>query len=144
MKSGLKKGSVSESCYKNVSLVDIFPTLTELCGIPQKEGISGRSLIPLLENPELDWSYPAITSLTDRHFSIRINELHYINYNGLEEELYNLNSDPEEWNNLAMLPEYSTKKDSLNSFIPQLRHELVKTDPIRWADVLSGKVQFYK
>ncbi len=141
---GLKNGSVSESCYSNVSLVDIFPTLTELCGIPQKAGISGHSLIPLLTNPESDWSYPAISSLTNRHYSIRKNEWHYINYNGDEEELYNLETDPEEWNNLAILPDFNVRKDSLKKYIPQDRHELVKTDPIRWEDVLSGKIDLYK
>ncbi|MCD6346800.1 MAG: hypothetical protein J7L96_05200 [Bacteroidales bacterium] len=69
-------------------MVDIFPTLTELCGIAPKEGISGNSLVPLLSDPLLDWSNPVITSLGANHYSVGYHDWHYINYNGQEEELY--------------------------------------------------------
>ena len=121
----MKKGSSSENCFRNVSLVDIFPTLTELCGIPTKEGISGHSLIPLLENPEIIWNYPALTSLGDKNYSVRLNEWHYINYNGADEELYNLDDDPEEWTNLAIFPSSKQTIDSLNLHIPLKGHKLV-------------------
>ena len=129
-------------CHQNVSLVDIFPTLTELCGLQPKAGITGRSLIPLLKDPSREWPYPVITSLRDNYYSVRMNNWHYINYGGEEEELYNLEKDPEEWYNLANDRSYSTIKQQLNEKIPKERHEFVKTDPIRWEDVLNGKITF--
>ncbi|MBT3751237.1 MAG: sulfatase [Bacteroidetes bacterium] len=141
---GLPSGSSSENCYSNVSLVDIFPTLTELCGLPSKEGTNGNSLIPVLKNPASNWAYPVITSLGANHYSVRQNEWHYINYNGNEEELYNQSTDPEEWNNIAGREESEVIKKKLKGMIPSERHKLVKTGPIRWADVLSGKTKLYR
>ena len=135
-----KNGAI---CYKNVSLVDVFPTLSEFCGLPRKEGISGNSLLPLLENPsDKNWNYPVITTLGDKHFSIRKDQWHYIIYDGKETELYNVKEDPEEWTNLSGLSEYEELENKLNKFVPTERKELVKTDPLRWADVLSGKTKF--
>ncbi|GAH87689.1 unnamed protein product, partial [marine sediment metagenome] len=99
---GLTSGSQNgTTCRRNVSLVDLFPTLTELCGLNPKHGITGNSLIPLLLDPSIEWHYPVITSLGDNHYSIIKDHWHYINYDGEEEELYNLKEDPEEWFNLA-------------------------------------------
>jgi hypothetical protein len=56
--------------------------------------------------------------------------------------LYNLKKDPHEWHNLAADASHSKIKTQLKKMIPQNRHELVKTAPIRWADVLSGKTKF--
>ncbi len=141
---GLPSGSSTKNCSRNVSLVDIFPTLTELCGLTMKDGISGHSLVPLLQNPEKEWPYPVITSLTDKHYSVRIDQWHYINYNGDEEELYDQDTDPEEWYNLADYKDFEDKKSEMKALIPTVRHELIKTDPIRWEDVLSGKTDLYK
>lgn len=140
---GLLSGSrVGVTCYRNVSLVDIFPTLTELCGLNPKEGITGRNLIPLLHNPSAEWNYPVVTTLGDNHYSIIKDQWHYINYNGVEEELYNMEQDPEEWHNLAGDTSFRAIKQQLETLIPQERHEFVPTDPIRWADVLNGKIKF--
>ena len=94
-------------------MVDIFPTLTELCGIAPKEGISGNSLVPLLSDPLLDWSNPVITSLGANHYSVGYHDWHYINYNGQEEELYQQTDDPQEWTNLAVDPAYNEMKMKL-------------------------------
>jgi len=142
---GLNTGSKDGiSCEKNVSLVDIFPTLTELCGLEPKQGITGNSLTPLLQNPSANWNFSVISTLGSNHYSVIKDEWHYINYNGNEEELYNLDDDPEEWQNLAAETAYSEKKLELKALIPKERHKFVKTDPIRWDDVLSGKTKFYK
>ncbi len=141
---GLPKGNRANTCFNPVSLVDIFPTLTELCGIPPKADVNGNSLIPLLMEPDTEWNYPVITSLNDRHFSVRSASWHYINYNGQEEELYKLSDDPEEWYNLADEKQYEQIKQELQNHIPSGRKALVKTGPIRWADVLSGKTKLYK
>lgn len=139
---GSEKGT---SCTKNVSLVDVYPTLVELCGLPQKEDISGNSLVSLLHNPEdKNWDYPVVTMLGDKHFSIRKAHWHYIIYNGKEIELYNLKEDPEEWDNLAGNPEYSKIINELNLYVPKQRKEIVKTKRIRWGDVLRGETRFYE
>ena len=137
--SGTQNGT---ACHRNVSLVDIFPTLTELCRLDPKDGITGNSLAPLLRDPSVKWDYPVITSLGDNHYSIVKDHWHYINYDGSEEELYNLKKDPQEWHNLAADASYKNIKQQLKKIIPQDRHELVKTAPIRWADVLNGKIKF--
>ncbi len=143
--NGLPAGSQNGiTCDRNVSLVDIFPTLTELCGLNPKEGVTGRNLTPLLQNPSAEWDYPVITTLRDNHYSIIKGQWHYINYDGKEEELYNLETDPEEWQNLAEDASYHDIKQQLKAIIPQERHEFVPTAPIRWADVLSGKTKFYE
>jgi arylsulfatase A-like enzyme len=140
---GLSLGSQNGTpCHRNVSLVDIFPTLTDLCGLNPKDGITGNSLTRLLGDPSVEWDYPVITSLGDNHYSIIKDHWHYINYDGSEEELYNLKDDPEEWHNLAADARHENIKQQLKKMIPQDRHEFVKTAPIRWADVLSGKIKF--
>ncbi|MCK4817998.1 sulfatase-like hydrolase/transferase, partial [bacterium] len=137
--SGGQRGT---TCHRNVSLVDLFPTLTELCGLNSKDGITGNSLTPLLFDPSIEWDYPVITSLGDNHYSIIKDHWHYINYDGEEEELYNLKEDPEEWYNLAVKASHGNIKKQLKKIIPQDRHEFVRTAPIRWEDVLNGKIKF--
>jgi arylsulfatase A-like enzyme len=132
------------ACHRNVSLVDIFPTLTDLCGLDSKEGITGNSLIPLLNDPSAEWNYPVITSLKDNHYSIVKDHWHYIIYDGTEEELYNLKEDPEEWHNLAADAAHENIKQQLKQIVPQDRHEFVETAPIRWEDVLNGTIKFYE
>ena len=135
-------GQNGTTCHRNVSLVDLFPTLTELCGLNPKDGITGNSLTPLLFDPSIEWDYPVITSLGDNHYSIIKDHWHYINYDGEEEELYNLKEDPEEWYNLAIKASHGNIKKQLKKIIPQDRHEFVRTAPIRWEDVLNGKIKF--
>lgn len=138
---GNRKGVV---CTKNVSLVDIFPTLTDLCGLKKKEGISGNSLVPLMKNPyDNEWDKAVVTMLGDKHFSIRKEMWHYIIYGGKEIELYNLEDDPNEWENLANKPESAEILKELDQHIPKYKKNLIETKPIRWADVLSGKTKFY-
>ena len=58
--------------------------------------------------------------------------------------MYNQSTDPEEWNNIAGREESEVIKKKLKGMIPSERHKLVKTGPIRWADVLSGKTKLYR
>lgn len=142
LKSMDKEPAKGAMCYANVSLLDVFPTLTSLCGIPPKEDFSGESLVPLFSEPELSTHRAIVSTLGHNHFSVIRDNWHYILYNDAEEELYNLEVDPEEWFNLAAGTEYQTIKDTLRSFIPTSRAELVQTRPVRWEDVLSGKTRF--
>ena len=129
--------------YKNVSLVDIFPTLTELCGLPAKKDITGRSLVPLLGNDQYDWNDPVVTVFGDKHFSIRKDQWHYILYDGGGEELYNLEKDPEEWTNIAADTQYETLTQELKGYIPRERKENIKTKQIKWSYVLEDENYLY-
>lgn len=141
------RGAVADGV---VSLMDIFPTLTELCGLPEKEGLSGESLVPLLKEPGRGaGSGRAIVTMEGwEHFSIRQGDLHYIEYGDGTAELYDLGDDPEEWKNLvsdeAGEAEYAKEVERLRGYIPQERKAYVKTKPIRWAEVLSGETKFYR
>ncbi len=133
-------GGVSD---RNVSLMDILPTLTELAGIAPKKGISGRSLVPLLTDPNAEWEAPVVSVFGDNRYSVIQGDWHYILYEEGGEELYNLVDDPHEWDNLAQLAEHAGRIQSLAYHIPTERAELVQTGPIRWADVLDGTIDLY-
>ncbi len=112
---GTPAGARSE---RTVSLMDLFPTLTALTGIPEKPGLDGHSLIPLLADPDTPWDYPAITTYDVGEFSIRTEQYRYIRYIDGSEELYDHAADPEEWTNLADDPAYDEIKAEMAAFIP--------------------------
>jgi arylsulfatase A-like enzyme len=62
---GLPEGATKGAkCSKPVSLQDIYPTLLQLCGLPQKKDVAGHNLIPLLKNPDAEWEhYNVLTCL---------------------------------------------------------------------------------
>lgn len=104
-----------------VSLLDIYPTLVDLCGLPSDNRMNangafldGYSMRPLLVDPAAgEWSGPdaALTFIHNRdtgngdvrthHFSIRTSEYRYIRYADGQEELYDHRNDPQEWINIA-------------------------------------------
>lgn len=104
-----------------VEFVDIYPTLTEVAGIPSPEGLEGRSLAPLLEDPDAEWSGTAITQILrpadDRldtpvmGRSIRTDRWRYTDWAEGEKgiELYDHWADPMEFDNLAISPSKEDK-----------------------------------
>ena len=105
---GLPKGTV---CSKSVSLLDLYPTLVELLGLPKPpQALDGNSLVPLLKNPNAEWKQPALmTSQMDGVFfeSVLDNDFRMTRLITGETELYKLSSDPHEFKNLAENPEYA-------------------------------------
>ncbi len=101
-----------------VSLMDIYPTLVSLAGLPPKDGISGRDLTPTLENPGAQAPSPALSTLGQGNHSVFTDRWHYIRYKDRSEELYDLQKDPHEWNNLAGNPECESVKKELARHVP--------------------------
>jgi arylsulfatase A-like enzyme len=101
-----------------VSLLDLFPTLIELVGLPEKPNLDGHSLVPLLSDPDAEWNYPAITTYDYSEYSIRTERWRYIRYIDGTEELYDHQNDPEEWTNLAGDPAYAAVKEEMAYHIP--------------------------
>ena len=121
-------------CNRPVNLIDIYPTLIDLCGLnpPSKiSKISGRSLVPLLKNPSASWNTPAITTWAgfandwidenqSVHHSVRSERFRYIRYADGSEELYDHQFDPMEWTNVADKPKYADKKAELAKWFPKI------------------------
>ncbi|MCB1229499.1 MAG: sulfatase-like hydrolase/transferase [Verrucomicrobiae bacterium] len=118
---GLPEGSRAGSvCDRPVDLLGIFPTLTELAGIPSKQNVDGPSLVPLLKNPEANWDHVALTFLHEPgSFGLSADHWRYIHYHNGDEELYDIQTDPHEWTNLAADPAHAGKLDELRSLAPQ-------------------------
>jgi arylsulfatase A-like enzyme len=112
---GAAKGQL---CRRPVSLIDIYPTLVELCGLPQRHGMDGQSLKPLLEDPDQEWERPVVTTFGFRNHAIRTERWRYIQYSDGGQELYDHEADPNEWSNLASLPRYSSLKSQLAKWLP--------------------------
>lgn len=102
-----------------VSLVDVLPTLMDLCEIKVQSKLDGHSLKPLMLNENYQWNYPAITIMNPYNFSAYYQNWHYIQYANYDEELYNIQTDQEELNNLADQSIYHSTIEKLRSFGPQ-------------------------
>lgn len=107
-----------------VQMVDLYPTLVELCGINDPEGLEGRSLAPLVENPDAPWDHPAYTvwSENGRHFSgvlVRTEQWRYAEFFGCGAGamLIDPEADPHELTNLANDPKHAATVAQLGALV---------------------------
>ncbi|MCB1037636.1 MAG: sulfatase, partial [Acidobacteria bacterium] len=101
------------------TLVDLYPTLVDLCGLPPAANLDGVSLVPLLEDPVQAWPHPALTTHRVGNTSVRTGEWTLIRYNDGTEELYNVRADPYEWTNLADDPGSAGALARLSRYLPE-------------------------
>lgn len=101
-----------------VSLLDIYPTLAELAGLDPPEYLEGNSLVPLLRDPTLEWNRPTLSTQGYENHAVVSSTYKYIRYSDGTEELYDVRSDPEEWTNLAGVPEHARIKQELAAHLP--------------------------
>jgi choline-sulfatase len=110
-------------CSLPVSMVDIYPTLIDLCNLTPKEELEGRSLLPLLRNPRASWGRPALTTHGRNNHSLRTEGWRYIRYSDGTEELYDRDNDDLEWKNLLWPkrpdPEHRRVADELAKWLPE-------------------------
>jgi arylsulfatase A-like enzyme len=101
-----------------VSLMDLYPTLAELTGVTVPAHVEGRSLKPLLEDPNAAWDEPVLTTYGYRNHAVRSERYRYVRYADGSEELYDHRNDPHEWNNLARNPALAEIKQELARHLP--------------------------
>ena len=104
-----------------VSLVDLYPTLCELSGLPLPVHLDGTSLVPLLKQPSGRREQPAITAMgaeNQASYSARTDRWRYTRYADGSEELYDHDSDSHEWTNLASKAELAPIKQQLAAQLP--------------------------
>lgn len=87
-----------------VELLDLYPTLIELCGLAGRPDLEGISLGPQLKDASAQRIRPAITSHNQGNHAVRSERWRYIQYADGTEELYDMHADPNEWTNLAAEP----------------------------------------
>ncbi|MEO0475811.1 MAG: sulfatase [Planctomycetota bacterium] len=110
-------GGRTERC---VSLQDLYPTLLDLCDIERPSHVDGKSLVPILKDPDINWESTAISYLYDQYASIRTEKYRYIRYKDGQQELYDHLNDPHEWKNEADNPEYAEVLKSLQGKLPAI------------------------
>jgi iduronate 2-sulfatase len=126
-----RKGS-GRACARLVELVDLYPTLTELCGLRRPDGLEGSSLAPLLDDPQRPWKRAAFTTMgrgkdrteaaTDIEFlghSVRTERWRYTEWDGGKQgiELYDHSNDPLEMTNLHGRPEAAKAEAELKDLL---------------------------
>ncbi|MEM6630030.1 MAG: sulfatase-like hydrolase/transferase, partial [Bacteroidota bacterium] len=113
---GIQKG---ELCAEPVELLDLYPSLIDLCGLDPHPNLEGHSLVPQLQEVTTPREWPAITTHGPGNYGIRTKEWRYILYADGSEEFYDMKNDPNEFTNLAYDPEYASQKAELMHWLPQ-------------------------
>lgn len=105
-------------CDRPVNLIDVYPTLIELCGLESPpHQLDGGSLLPLLKAPDSAWKRNSVTMFGPGNGSLRTTRWRFICYANGAEELYDLKNDPHEWVNLAGQARYQDLLENLRSHI---------------------------
>lgn len=110
-------GYRSGRCIRPVNLIDLYPTLVELTGLPSIDSHDGVSLVPLLREPDRDWDRPSVIEYKLGNAAVRSDRYRYIRYRDGGEELYDHQTDDSEWKNLADDERYSEIKRQLSDWI---------------------------
>jgi uncharacterized sulfatase len=114
---GVQGGQTVEAVIGNV---DIYPTLLELAGIEKPTGVHfhGKSMVPLLKNPETDWDNITYTCAKQRYGLITDRYRFTVSENG--HSLFDLKKDPHEWENLGNHPEYAELVDEFKTKLAEV------------------------
>lgn len=114
---GAKAG---QRCTQPAELLDIYPTLIEMCGLTPRTDLEGLSLLPQLTDARARRERPAITSHNQGNHGIRSERWRYIHYADGSEELYDIQNDPHEWTNLAGKPEHAVVIAEHKKWLPKI------------------------
>lgn len=88
-------------CEAPTSLLDVYPTLADLCELPIQEELEGRSLTAWLRSPDSPSNHSVLTTHGRGNHAVRNERYRYLRYADGGEELYDMSVDPRQWRNLA-------------------------------------------
>lgn len=108
-----------EPCIEPVSLLDIYPTLVELCQLSPNHWLEGESLVPQLRDPHAVRHRPAIISSYYGNHAVRDRDWRLIVYEDGGEELYDHRSDPQELHNVVHDPLFRAVRERLMAWLPR-------------------------
>jgi arylsulfatase A-like enzyme len=112
-------------CERIAQAVDFFPTLVELGGRPRPQGLEGSSLVPLLNDPQMEWNHPAFTvwgenGKTLHGVAVRTEKWRYAEFgrNGQNGAmLFDETVDPLETKNLVDDPQSAAVRAELSALV---------------------------
>ena len=121
----LPDGPRGKSSPRTVQLLDMYPTLVELCGLPNAGGLQGHSLVALLADPQAAWPHPAFTVAKNGDAfgqSVRTERFRYSEWNGgaAGAVLFDEQADPHEMKNLAGDPQHAAIVAEMKALLAQL------------------------
>lgn len=105
-------------CNAPVGLIDVSPTMLQLCDLPPNPQHEGDSLVPLLKDPQASWRPATLTTYGWGNHAVRSQRYRYICYEDGAEELYDHDTDPHECENLADAPEMKSVLREHRSWLP--------------------------
>lgn len=113
------KAKRNQTCNAPVQLLDIYPTLTDLCGLPEYNLAEGNSLTPFLENTNAKVSKPALSFYGVGNVAVRNERYRLLQYEDGSIEFYDMLEDPNEWKNLGNDKNHQDEINKLKTFIPK-------------------------
>lgn len=112
-------------CDKPVDMSALYPTLLELCHLPPDSNCDGHSLLRLLRDPMANWDRPALMTYLRGNHAVRSDRWRYIRYADGSEELYDHDTDPNEWSNLVDDRQLADVLDSHRKWLPKFEAKQV-------------------
>jgi len=111
---------VNAASPRLAEFVDLFPTLTDLCGLPAPSGTEGISLVPLLDDPNRAWKKAVFTVVTrpgGLGRAVRTETHTLLVWPNGSEQLYDHARDPKEFDNLVLDTRVKETADSLRQLL---------------------------
>ena len=103
-------------------MIEVFFSAPDIFAGP-RDGLDGRSLQSLLKNPEQPWEHPVVTTFGFNNHAVQTSRWRYIRYRDGGEELYDHDSDPNEWTNLASRSEHEAIIKELKTRLPKVNRQ---------------------
>jgi iduronate 2-sulfatase len=114
-----------------IELVDLYPTLADMCGLPQPADLEGASFSRLLAEPNRAWKKAAFTVVsrgenidatkkldaTKMGRTVVTDRWRYTQWHDGSSELYDHANDPQEWSNLAADSQHLSQRDEMQKLL---------------------------
>jgi arylsulfatase A-like enzyme len=139
---GIPKGKRSDAmCY----LLDVFPTIGDLAGVPAPEGSEGLSLVPVFKGQKTAIRDSIFTAYAKVQRAVRDDRWKLIVYPRINKtQLFDLKADPSERTDLAGNPDYASEVERLTALLKQWQGRLDDTLPLRVENPQPAEFDFSK
>jgi arylsulfatase A-like enzyme len=134
-----RPGESEKSISSPVSLLDLYPTLCSIANLEMPSHLMGRDLTPLLNGKD-NWNEPVLVTWQYKNHALRSQSHSYIRYRDGREELFDMEKDPQQLNNIA-----KSHPEICSTFRNKLpKHDEIPVDQKSWSgDFLDERAQMF-